>query len=227
MEPFVVGLLAGLAASPHCLGMCGGFALHLAQGASPRAGLARQFAFLLGKAFTYAFLGALVGACGLWIVQSGWMPGARQVLPYAAAGVTILLGLTMLELPLRPKLPAVRWPGASLVEEHCARMLPARSLLGSFVFGLAVGFLPCPATTLLLVRAAGEHSVLAGVALLGGVGLGTMPGLLAAGLVGGAVQAKWRSVGTKALGALIILLGLLLLFRRLGLIPGGHIGSCH
>jgi hypothetical protein len=101
------------------------------------------------------------------------------------------------------------------------------SLLGAFVFGLAVGYLPCPLTMLLLVAAAGEHGVGTGMLLLGGAGLGTMPGLLATGLAGSLLRGKWRAVGTKVLGSLVILFGVLMLLRRLGIIPGAHGGACH
>jgi len=207
--------------------MCGGFALHLARDERRPTVALRLFLFLLGKAFTYVFLGALVGGFGLWIVQSGWVPGARKVLVVAAALVTILLGLLMLELPLRLKLPAVQWPGAGLLEGHTAKLLAGRSLLGPLVFGLAVGYLPCPLTAILLIVAAGEHSVGTGMLLLGGAGLGTMPGLFTAGLAGSAIWGKWRAVGTKVLGSLVIVVGVLMLLRRFGVITTSLPGACH
>lgn len=178
--------------------MCGGFALHLARGKDPRRAISHACLFLLGKAFTYAFIGALVGALGLYVVQSGWVPGARKALVYVAAIVTILLGILMLELPIKLKLPAVRWPGASLLEEHCPSLLRSSSSVSAFVLGLAVGYLPCPLTALLAVAAAGEHSVLTGMAMLGGAGIDTMPGLLAVGIFS-RVSPRWpRSSLTTA-----------------------------
>ncbi|MBM3473773.1 MAG: sulfite exporter TauE/SafE family protein [Armatimonadetes bacterium] len=227
MEHLLVGVLAGLAATPHCVGMCGGFSLHLALGERRRTAFVRLFLFLLGKAFTYAFLGALVGAFGLWVVESSGLPGARRTLVLLAAVLTIVLGILMLELPLRFGLPAAPRPGAVLIEEHGGKLLRSSSLVGAFVFGLAIGYLPCPLTALLLVTAAGEHSVGAGMMLLGGAGLGTMPGLFATGLLGSVIRGKWRAVGTKVLGGLVIILGLLMLLRRLGLIPGAQGGACH
>jgi sulfite exporter TauE/SafE len=207
--------------------MCGGFSLHLARHERRPTAFLRLFLFLLGKASTYVFLGGLVGALGLWIVQSTWLPDARRVLVLVAAVVTILLGFLMLELPIRLPLPALRRPGTSLLEEHGGKLLAGGSLVGTFVFGLAVGYLPCPLTALLLVTAAGEHSVATGMLLLGGAGLGTMPGLLGTGFLGSLVRGKWRAVGTKVLGGLVIILGLAMLLRRLGLIPGAHGGACH
>ncbi|MBM3500713.1 MAG: sulfite exporter TauE/SafE family protein [Armatimonadetes bacterium] len=227
MEHLLVGFVAGLAATPHCVGMCGGFALHLARGDRPRVSVGRLFLFLVGKAFTYVFLGALVGALGLWIVQSGWLPGARKALVLLAAVITIALGILMLELPIRMRLPTIRWPGAGLFGEQGPRLLRGGSLLGPFLFGLAAGYLPCPLTMLLLVAAGGEQSVGAGMLLLGGAGFGTMPGLLLTGGGGALVRGRWRAVGTRLLGGLVILFGVLMLLRRLGVIPGAHGGACH
>jgi sulfite exporter TauE/SafE len=174
LEHLLIGVLAGLAATPHCIGMCGGFSLHLARVANRQVVATRLFLVLL-----------------------------------------------------RPKLPAIRWPGSGFLEDHSARLLSGGSLLGTFLFGLAVGYLPCPLTALLLVAAAGEHSVTAGMAMLGGAGIGTMPGLFLTGFAGSLIRGRWRAVGTKVLGSLVILFGLLMLLRRLGVIPGAHGGACH
>jgi uncharacterized protein len=223
----LVGLAAGLAATPHCLGMCGGFALHIGRSARPRQALVRGFAFLLGKSFTYAFLGALVGAFGIWIVRGGWVPEARLVLGYVAVVVTIALGVLMLEVVPPLRWPRVDWPGVEILGEQSCKLMRSPSLLAPFVFGLAVGYLPCPLTALLLVSAAGEQSVSAGVLLLGGAGLGTIPGLAIASVAGSAVSGRWRQVGTRVLGGVVIALGALMLLRRMGVLPGAHGGSCH
>ena len=60
MLHFWIGIAAGLAATPHCAGMCGGFPLHLARATEGRPWV-RQLLFLVGKTFTYSFLGALAG----------------------------------------------------------------------------------------------------------------------------------------------------------------------
>lgn len=65
--------LSGLLGSAHCIGMCGGFALSIGVGSkSWKNNLARQTVYTLGRAFTYAFLGALVGF--FWIPTGGEVP---------------------------------------------------------------------------------------------------------------------------------------------------------
>ena len=225
-----VGFIAGLAATPHCVGMCGGFALHLARGPQGRLGVARTVAFLTGKMFTYVFLGALVGALGAWVVGAGWLPDARRTLVYGAAGLTILFGVLMLDVvPARwfarcasAALPSLLDAMAKPLESGigCA-MAHGAAILPTFILGLGVGFLPCPLTTALLMSAAGEQSVSAGMLLLGGAGLGTAPGLCLAGLLGSGASARWRSLGTRALGVVVIAIGVGVILRRSGVLPCG------
>jgi len=221
MEFLLMGLAAGLFATPHCLSMCGGFALHLSRAPRPNLMLGRQLLFHAGRTFTYAFLGGLVGALGLWVVQSGLWPGVRTGLVYFAGGVTILFGLLMLELTPWLRLPVLRLPGDSLLAEQGGKLTASPSLLAAALLGLAVGFLPCPLTVGLLLAAAGTHSVVAGMLLLGGAGLGSMPGLLVTGLAGSVVTGRWRLLGTRAVGVIVILIGLAILLRRAGVWPGG------
>jgi sulfite exporter TauE/SafE len=236
MAGLLVGLLAGLAATPHCIGMCGGFAVYLASGRAAQPGraargtvLARQIAFHAAKTVTYAFLGALVGAFGMWVVGADWIPGGRTWLVYVAAGLTILYGILMLDLlPLPRGLPGARLiaPARRFFAGSTAGVLDhvptssASPVLSALALGLFAGFLPCPLTTGLLMAAAGGHSVLGGMLLLGGAGLGTIPGLLAAGFVGFAASARWRKIGMRALGVVVIAIGVLMILRRAGILAG-------
>ena len=223
-----VGFIAGLAATPHCIGMCGGFALHVARGSQGRIGTARMVGFLAGKTFTYVFLGALVGALGAWVVGTGWVPDARRNLVYVAAGLTILFGVLM--LGILPARRFARWGSAAFSSPVQAMIRPLENGIGcitankdailpTFILGLGVGFLPCPLTTALLMSAAGEQSVSAGMLMLGGAGLGTAPGLCLAGLLGSAASARWRSLGTRALGVVVIAIGVGMILRRSGVLP--------
>jgi sulfite exporter TauE/SafE len=219
INPFFLGLVAGLVATPHCLGMCGGFAVHLSRGPSRAAVLWRHGLFHLSKTLTYAFLGALVGALGVWVISARGVPAARSWLPYGAGGLTVIFGALLVLGPgLSPVpdawrggrgTPALRWP------------LPPATALGSVALGVFAGFLPCPLTISLLVSASGYGSVSAGLLLLAGAGVGTVPGLAAAGAAGSLLGARWRGLGLRGLGAVVICLGLLTILRHAAVLPGG------
>ncbi|HEY3397539.1 MAG TPA: sulfite exporter TauE/SafE family protein [Armatimonadota bacterium] len=228
MESLLIGLLAGLAATPHCLGMCGGFALHLSRPTPRGRRWGRFAAFLGGKLAGYAFLGSLGGALGVWVLQGSGMAQGRSYLAWGAAVLTIVMGLALLD-PL-PQRWRWRWSwsaGGGRLGDWLAGWAPALDSPGApLVLGLMAGFLPCPLTTSLLVVAAGGNSVSGGLLLLAGAGLGTAPGLLAVGLAGATVSTRWRRVGVRALGAVVLAVGILMLLRRWGLLPGAGPACC-
>jgi sulfite exporter TauE/SafE len=92
---FVMGLVGGLAATAHCLGMCGGFSLHLARASQRAPVFVRQLLYVAGKTFTYAFLGALCGAVGSRLGQMGWLPHSQKYVAILAGVVLMLFGLGM------------------------------------------------------------------------------------------------------------------------------------
>ena len=99
MSPiWLTAAVLSLAASIHCIGMCGGFVLALTA-RSGRLRLQRLGDAVLlqvGKATTYAFLGTLAGALGEALVghaSFAWSARALAILAalgLAAAGLTLL-----------------------------------------------------------------------------------------------------------------------------------------
>ncbi len=91
---FVVGLLGGV----HCIGMCGGIVgtLTLSLPAQRRTSLASLFGFQLayncGRILGYVVVGALFGALGALLLQSGYVGTGQRVLYAVAALFMILLG---------------------------------------------------------------------------------------------------------------------------------------
>ncbi len=117
--------VAGLIGSPHCIGMCGSFALACGGRVSQTA------AWHGGKTLTYASLGALAGLLGDAVPGPSWIATvlSAALVVWFAAG---LAGLT-------PE-PTLRIPGLTRLATRAAM----RGDLGSrFVFGMATGLLPC------------------------------------------------------------------------------------
>mgnify|MGYP003833581463 CR=1 FL=1 len=209
-----MGILAGIAASAHCVGMCGAFPLHLARSSTRSPVAARQILYIAGKTFTYAFLGALFGALGNALAESGLLPQSQKTLALVAGLAIILFGLGMvgvhLPSPLAGKLNAFEWGFVKQIYGHFFANPGAGS---SFLLGMATGFLPCPITLAMLAVAAGSHSVVKGIVLLAGLGLGTAPALVAVGLFGNLVDARWRRIGLRPAGVIVLLLGALTIAR--------------
>jgi sulfite exporter TauE/SafE len=152
------GIVAGLVGSPHCVGMCGGFAS--ACGVRP-GGLA---AWNLGRLLAYVTLGAAIGSLG--------------AVPTIGRGVAVvLLALFALRLAdLGPKLPAV--PGVARLGATLAR----RTGLGARVaFGAVSALLPCGLLWSALAVAAAAGSPARGAVSAAAFWLGTVPALTFAG----------------------------------------------
>ena len=230
-----LALIGGAAAFPHCLGMCGGFALHLAGGTSRRAVLVRQLLWHAGRMTTYVFLGALAGYFGALVVSLARWPWAQTLSGYIAGAVLVLMGLILLGLaPARAKNatasdPARRPAGgeeglfAAIFRQFFSQPTPWAAL----ALGLATGFLPCPITVGFLLLSAQTGSVPWAMAIMAAMGLGTVWALLLLGLTGHVLQLKWRRRGAVALGVLLILLGAWTLLRKSGLLPPLHGMSSH
>ena len=71
MSALLIAMLAGFAGSFHCVGMCGGFACGLAQtrSGSKAALIIHSLLYNTGRVVTYAFIGALAGLLGHWLIE--------------------------------------------------------------------------------------------------------------------------------------------------------------
>lgn len=192
--PLIIALfMAGVVGSAgHCAGMCGPFVL--AQ-VGARAGMSRLagaalLPYHLGRGTTYIGLGVLlalpIGLLGR-LEQFRWIPAAML----AAAAVLFLLQA------LRGwNLFGGRAPGFL---KH-ARGLFSRPLgTRGYALGIVLGFLPCGLLYSALGAAAATGDPLAAAFAMLGFVLGTLPMLMAIGLLGQGVTAHWRDLARTAM----------------------------
>jgi len=206
-----IGLAGGAAAFAHCLGMCGGFALHLSRAQDRRQTLGRQLLWLGGKTFTYIFLGAVAGFFGRWLIGVTIIPRIQEGLTYAAGALLIIAGARMLNLlPWRRKAsPGPSANGAEgILPSVFRRFLLEPTAGGALTLGLATGFLPCPIVVGFLALSVQSGSVATGMATMAALGIGTAWSLLLLGMSGQALSRRLPKWGTLAPGVILILLGL-------------------
>jgi sulfite exporter TauE/SafE len=193
-------LFAGLAASPlHCAPMCGGFVLgqvsdrmarlpsaHLTECHRLRA--ASLTPYHLGRITTYTALGFAAGGGGLFVQRLG-----------ASAGVFLLVGAILLALQATRRLR----PGFAL---------PLTRNLRGYPLGVALGFLPCGILYAALAAAAATGSPVYGAIAMLCFGVGTVPSLVAVGLLGAAAGHRFRrGLATLTPAVLLFNAGLLTL----------------
>lgn len=193
--------LAGLVGSPHCIGMCGSFALACGGRVS------HTTAWHAGKILTYALLGLLAGMVGHLV------PGPRWVATVVSSALVIWFAAGLAGLVPEPTL---RIPGLTRLATRAA----TRGDLGSrFLFGMATGLLPCGLVYATLGIAVASGSGLTGFLAMAAFGLGTVPALAAFGL-GVRRIAGERPWTRRVLAVLVLVAGLWVVFQRQGKTPG-------
>ena len=188
-------LLAGLAGSPHCVGMCGGFAAACSR---PPAGLPLWHA---GRITTYAGLGAVGGLAG------GLLPGPRWLLVSISLVLLVWFAASLAELAPRP---ALRIPGITRLGTALARR---RDPGARFAFGMATGLLPCGMVYAALALSLAAASPFGGALTMAAFGLGTVPALslLSVSVRRFAAKGLWQR---RAVAALVLAAGVWSLSQR-------------
>lgn len=205
---FLGGLLAGLASSLHCAGMCGGIAASLMFTLAPEGGTARRAGILMtaqsGRMTAYVLAGAVLGLAGTWVYALADFSLAHLVFRWAAAAVLIWIGLSLTGwLPPLSGLDRLLAP----VTRHVLRPAPGGSLLQAYGAGLVWGLLPCAMVYGVLLYAMLSGTAQGGALVMAGFALGTLPAVTASAfgfdtLVRLARQARLRVVAGLILAAL-------------------------
>lgn len=213
-ELFVAAALT-FAASAHCVGMCGGFAVAASAGARSGALLLSQLLLQAGKATSYMFLGALAGALGGAIVKSAALELGGRIVSVIAGLALLAAGLALLGLLGRGDDALSRWL-APLWARVMGPLLQQRPKGFPLVVGLAMGFFPCPLVYAGLGAAASTGSPLKGALTMAGVGLGTVPALLLSAAFGSTLSAVWRKNVARFAGVLLVAFAAFTIARGFG-----------
>lgn len=162
-----------------------------------------MLAYNLGRIFSYACAGLLLGLAG-WAVASS---PAALALRVAAALLLIAMGLYL----------AGWWSGLTRIEalgrglwRHiqpmASRLLPVSSLPRALLLGALWGWLPCGLVYSTLLWAASQGNAGYSAVLMLAFGLGTWPVLLATGLAAERVNALLRRRSVRVAGGVLVML---------------------
>jgi len=216
LPQLVSALILGLLGGGHCLAMCGGLmgALTLAIPREQRSRRLRLLAaYNLGRIFSYACAGLLIGLLGWAVINS---PGA-MLLRVVAALLLISMGLYL----------AGWWSGMTRIEglgrwlwrfiqPIASRLLPVSSTPRALLLGALWGWLPCGLVYSTLLWAASQGNAWYSGLLMLAFGVGTWPVLLATGLAAERTHALLRRRSVRVAG------GLLVIVFGLWTLPGPH-----
>lgn len=175
--------LLGLFSSAHCVGMCGGIMGALSMAIPANAKAHRWLILLsynLGRVFSYALMGAIVGVFAQQITESGgavwlrWLAGLLLI----AMGLYLAnwwRGLTYLETGGRYLWVYLQPLGKAL--------MPVDNAAKAIVLGGIWGWLPCGLVYSALAYAMAQGDAVGGGLVMLTFGLGTLPAVLATGFV--------------------------------------------
>jgi hypothetical protein len=197
---FLVGLLGGT----HCVGMCGGIVGALSLGGPARWSM--HLAYNAGRILSYAAAGALAGALGAAGIGLGGDAPVRIVLYLVANLMLVALGLYLLgvtrALAFTERLGQRLW---LRIQPLTRRFLPARTVAQAFPLGVLWGWLPCGLVYSALATALGSGSPGGGALAMLAFGTGTLPNLLAAGILLARMNEFVRRAPVRIASGLLVL----------------------
>lgn len=194
--------------------MCGPIAFSLGINPKNKFGFTtKNLTYQLGRVTTYSSLGAFLGLFGM----GASLAGLQQPLSIAAGLLMILmavlpknLGSDKLGYPVFSKL-------MMKLKLNLGRFMQRKNYSSLYITGLLNGLLPCGAVYAALTGSLAMGSVLGGAIFMFVFGLGTIPLMFVAVMMGQVVSVQTRQKILKFLPVLMIILGLLFILRGLGL----------
>jgi sulfite exporter TauE/SafE len=214
---YLVAFIMGLFSSMHCIGMCGSIIGTLTLSLSPdirnnkRQLLPFVFNYNAGRITSYTIAGALAGLIQSVIMLSlGELHGHRllqilSALIMAAAGLYIAGWFA--RFAYIEKIGIRIW---QKLEPFGRKLIPIKTRLNAYLFGMVWGWLPCGLvyTALALAATAGDVTKSALTMLF--FGLGTLPAVMGVGIMTGILAKLSKMQRFKQIvGLFMIILALL------------------
>jgi uncharacterized protein len=209
-------ILIGFIGSFHCIGMCGPIALSLPYQSTTRLRTAgNTLVYNFGRVLTYSFIGLLFGLLGEGIALAGWQQGISiglGVLLLLAAFSVLNIEQQVVKIKLLDRLfQGVRRRLGVLMRQQ-TRRTPTL-----FAVGVLNGFLPCGLVYFAIVGAIGTGSVWGGSLYMAAFGIGTIPLMLSAALLGNLITLQLRRRIQRLIPAMLVAFAVLFILRGLNL----------
>jgi len=198
-----------------CGGIVGALTLGVSENDKKTSPLIINLGYNLGRISGYIVAGAIVGFLGSSLVDLTGIQVAKQVLAVIASLFMIALGLYLAGL----------WNGIAKIESMGAvlwkriqpltqRFIPVKSFQQAVPLGFLWGWLPCGLVYTALIWTLSAGGAVEGALIMLAFGLGTLPNLLAMGVIATQLS-KWiQNPKVRLLaGMLVVLMGVATLIR--------------
>jgi len=213
---FITGLLGGV----HCFGMCGGIVgaltLNTAQDKKNQGSLlAISLGYNVGRIAGYIVAGAIVGFLGSTLIDLTGIQAAKQTLSIIASIFMIALGLYL--AGIWNGISKIEYIGGHLwkrIQPFTRQFMPVISYKQAIPLGFLWGWLPCGLVYTALIWTLSSGGAIQGALIMLAFGLGTLPNLLAMGVIATRL-AKWvRNPKIRMLaGLFVVAMGIATLAR--------------
>jgi len=206
----LTGFLVGLLGSFHCIGMCGPIAIALPK--TKNLVLSRLL-YNFGRVITYSMLGLLFGLLGSRLE----MFGLQRIISISLGVLIILTVITPISyrIKLSNKLGLYKLVG--MLKMYFGKMFKNHSNSSMLVIGMLNGLLPCGFVYIGITGAIAVGSTLNGMLFMTMFGLGTLPVMLGASLIGSVINLNIRQKLTRLLPAFSLILAAIFILRGLNL----------
>lgn len=209
---YLVAFSLGIFSTIHCLGMCGGIITALSLGLPEDIRQSRtRFALLvcaynLGRIISYTVAGALAGIFGhiiLGLVQNNT---GHYILRILSGLILVLLGLHI--AGWTSALKRIEGMGIriwQLIRPIGGYFLPVDSAPKALLMGCIWGWLPCGLVYSVLLWSAASIDPVVATLCMFSFGLGTLPGMISAGLLSNTLQKLFSKANIRKVFAVIII----------------------
>lgn len=204
----------GLISSFHCIGMCGPIAMMLPVERNNQAKKTLQIiTYHLGRLSAYAAIGIIFGFVGKGL----FLAGIQQK-------TSIFIGIAMILVILIPEKIFSNYNFSRPVYKLISKIkttlgshFKKRSYKSLFTIGLLNGFLPCGMVYVALFGAIAMQNEALGALYMVLFGLGTVPMMTSVIYLNSFLSIRIRNKIQKIIPYLVIIIGILFIFRGLGL----------
>ena len=207
-------ILVGFLGSFHCLGMCAPITWAVPDNSTSRSKwLASKLIYNFGRIITYSVLGAIVGLLGELIAFAGFQQWLSIL-----AGVTLIFGVVIFKGEM-PKTAILKPLGKFMVwvKTRMSKLIMAKGWKANLSLGIVNGFLPCGLVYVALIAAVSMGDVFGGAAYMALFGLGTLPMMIAAAVLGKTAGSTFKTQVAKFTPKFMVILGILFVLRGLNI----------
>lgn len=204
---FLIAFNLGLVSTLHCWGMCGPIISAYSLGLPQNTGkVSFILLFNFGRIFSYVLAGVLCGLIGAGFAGAIQEYHGQTILSVLAAIILLAIGLHV--AGCLPQFKKIEQAGLWLwryVQPISRRFIPADTLPKACISGLIWGWLPCGLVYSMLLWNLAQADVFQSSLNMFAFGLGTLPGMFAAGLFTERLASTLKHLHLKRLLGILII----------------------